>query len=307
MTSKAFVVRVILVTLFTLSVNILVSIFIDDYGLYRSTIDREIKIHGSERTSKYLLSHKYIPDNFEGILIGPSYGDLMMNTRLINGFKIYNLSLNGGNISELRILLNKVLERKKMRFVVICVDPYVFKDNGRKTNSITPKEYWSALGSVNSFSLQVKKIVNWYNPEANPYFDSGWGYYDSTFAKRKLNSRLEINKRLAKGVEDIVVHPSSLREFGAVLEKLHLLDIDVFMYFYPKHEEILKNTPSYDEFKSKIMALTSKQDIVWDFNSNQYSRLVKQAESFSDGSHLSKVGALIVLKEIERVLSSFYN
>ena len=83
------------------------NLYYDKFGLVKQK--NEILITSDERYSKYLLSYKYIPENYDGILIGPSVSG-NLNTSNISNYKIYNASVNGGNYSELKLISERVLQ-----------------------------------------------------------------------------------------------------------------------------------------------------------------------------------------------------
>src|SRR6185295_18204642 len=71
---------------------------LDYYGLFRDAKDRSLTFYSNERTSKYLYGFNYIPANFDGLLIGTS-ASLNWDPSAIKGYRIYNASISGGNIS----------------------------------------------------------------------------------------------------------------------------------------------------------------------------------------------------------------
>jgi len=67
-----------------------INYYIDIYGLFRGKKERKVYIN--ERTSKYLFSMRYIPENYEGVIAGPSLSD-NLNPDAIKAYKIYNASI----------------------------------------------------------------------------------------------------------------------------------------------------------------------------------------------------------------------
>ena len=83
MTSRSYLLAVLLGAALLLGSFAACNYARDDFGLFGS--DGEKRIWTREKTSKYLLSHRYVPENFDGLLIGPSYSDLNFDTRTIEG------------------------------------------------------------------------------------------------------------------------------------------------------------------------------------------------------------------------------
>src|SRR5438105_1431990 len=71
---------------------------LDCYGLFREAQGRKIAVHSNDGTSKYLLSQRYVPANFDGLLVGSSVS-ASWDVSAIDG-RVYNASVNGGNISD---------------------------------------------------------------------------------------------------------------------------------------------------------------------------------------------------------------
>src|SRR5688572_24466845 len=49
-----------------------VNVWIDIYGLFLPVKGREIQVYNNDRISKYLLSYRYIPQNFNVAILGTS-------------------------------------------------------------------------------------------------------------------------------------------------------------------------------------------------------------------------------------------
>ena len=83
---------------------------VDIYGLYQPTRGRGLPAFGDPRIAKYLLSTHYVPENFNAVLAGSSMSanwDLTAVQRL----RIYNESLDAGNIVEEKALIEAALLR----------------------------------------------------------------------------------------------------------------------------------------------------------------------------------------------------
>lgn len=133
------------------------------------------KIVVDERTTKYLFTYNYIPKNFDSILIG-HLSDIEMDTKKIANERIYNLSLNSGNITELKILVDNLQKKQLLKKVIICIDPYIFKDSGKKTQKMTNEDFFSAFGSLLNLKVYVYKFANILNLKHDVYANSDWGF-----------------------------------------------------------------------------------------------------------------------------------
>jgi alginate O-acetyltransferase complex protein AlgI len=159
---------------------------VDLYGLFGQDPDRGIVVYSNERSGKYLLSLRYVPERFDGLLVGTSMTD-NWDTAQAAPIRMYNGSINGGNISEAKLVADNVLDRKNLTVVVFCIHPYLTATHGRKAGGMDAQEFWSALGSlqllreysvaylisrgvkrgkwnasgVNDFEVNVQKRISW--------------------------------------------------------------------------------------------------------------------------------------------------
>ena len=82
--------------------------FIDYYGLFRDVEGKKLMPYDNFRLAKYLYSYNYIPVNYDGILIGPSASINLDTSKIVNR-NVYNLSLDGANISEMKLVTDMVM------------------------------------------------------------------------------------------------------------------------------------------------------------------------------------------------------
>ena len=130
--------------------------FIDYYGLFRDVEGKKLIPQDNFRLAKYLYSYNYIPVNYDGILIGPS-ASINLDTSKIVKRNVYNASVDGGNISEQKLLADMALSKGQFSLVVFTIHPYMIKDFGPKTPYMTPREYYGALGNIQL----LKEYFHW--------------------------------------------------------------------------------------------------------------------------------------------------
>lgn len=278
----------------------------NEYGLFGNTKGRSIKIWHNERTSKYLLSYNYIPANFEGILIGPSVSD-NIDTKKISGFKIYNVSIDGGNISELKYIVDNVIQKGNLKFIIICLYPYMTKDHGRKTSYIDPQEYWSSLGSRQTLNFYKSKLFIM-NGIGYDYFND-YGYNNYNLSKEKGGNREQktinnetINK---KNTPLEFVDKIAQKELTEIVNLARKKGIKIFAFYYPYFIENY-NDLRFKAYKEIIDKIFNEQDIIWNFNTNEYLAFRSDPNNYYDKGHLSWKGADYMIREINNKLNCFY-
>lgn len=275
--------------------------YINDFGLWHPR--ENIRIWGREKTSKYLLSFRYVPENFEGIMIGPSVS-ANLDTRKIENYKIYNLSMNGANISELKYAADNVLKHENTEYLILCLYPYITKDSGIKGRQINPKEYWGSIFSFLPLEMLRSKYSARSNPERDGFRESTWGYNDIT-AGRKI--RFEDVVRTREPESEIIIDQNAYDELKSVIDLARENNIQIFAFYYPifhDWQQNLEATGAWDYYQKEMGDLFDEGDVVWDFNTPEYHYITKDYASYMDG-HLSRVGADRVIEIIAEKVNQF--
>ena len=274
----------------------------DDFGLFRSNSQKRIWIQ--EKTSKYLMSFRYIPRNFNGILIGPSYSDGSVDTRRLTGYHIYNLSMEGGNATELRAATVNAIEHGRLRILIICLGPYLTKNSGMKGDEISPKEYWGSLFSLLPLRLAEAKFSAREHAATDLWAGSEWGSADLPRKTYTWDEFVRLSK--ADPVDDeIQIDPIAYEHLHDIIRTAHQHGVKVFAYFFPYNDwsaETAVRSGDWSRYRARITKLFDpSRDIVWDMMEPQYASLRHDAACYTD-DHLSKAGISLVLTDIQRVL-----
>lgn len=283
------------------------NVYMNEYGLFGNAKGKSKKIWHNERTSKYLLSYNYIPANFEGILIGPSVSD-NLNTKKISGFKIYNASLDGGNISELKYIAENVIQKANLKFIIICLYPYLTKDHGRKTSYIDKREYWASLGSKQTLHFYAYKIFTIVGLIPDTYNDYGYRNFNLQNEKPRIKNQLRNDSttiRKNKVNQEEFIDEVAYNELLEIVNLSRKRGVKIFGYYYTYYIE------KYDEkkfrtYKEKIDKLFDQNDIIWDLNADEHLEFRSDLDNYYDGGHLSWKGTNYLIYEINNKLDMFY-
>lgn len=313
MTSKKYFCSTLILAFLVVTAFISFNIYMNEYGLWGNAKGKSIQVWNDERTSKYLLSYNYIPANFEGILIGPSVS-ANLNTKKISEFKIYNASFNGANISELKYIAENVISRGNLKFMIICLFPYMTKDHGRKTSSIDPKEYWRSLGSKQMLRLyQQKYRVRLGLMEKSTYNDYGYNNFN-IFYENNANPTIPNNNKNEKSLKrankpnntkGIFIDEVAYNELLQTVNLARAKGVQIFGFYHPYYIENF-NEESFKSYKDRIDKIFTKQDFIWNMNTNEYMHFRCDISNYFDKSHFSWKGADFIIKEINNKLKCFY-
>lgn len=304
MTSKRYLAVVVAIVASAVGSFAAFNLAQDDFGLFWSQGGK--RIWTLEKTSKYLLSYRYIPEHFEGLLIGPSYSDGFVNTQRIQGYRIYNLSMEGGNATELRAAAVNAIERGRMRFIVICLSSYLTKDHGMKGPQINAKEYWGSLFSWLPIEILTAKWQAHRHPQQDRYAGTEWG------ASQPLSPhiaipwddyiRMQLNDPLLPHVD-----PVAYEDLRAIVQTAHAHGVKVLAYFYPyDHWRIRQAVANglWQRYQGTMRALFDPRiDVVVDMTTADYTAMRFDVACYTD-EHLSAAGAQHMLAELQRMLDA---
>ncbi|MBL0744234.1 hypothetical protein [Chryseolinea lacunae] len=302
MSAKKFLIRCALVVILLTAVLVAINAYVDLYGLFRPAGERHLSIYSDERTSKYLLAHRYVPENFQGYILGPSLS-ANLNPKLITEYKIYNLSMMGANITEQKAVVDKALERKAPEFVIVCLHPYLTQDHGMKTGMINPKEYYGALGSMSLYKTYAIKFIREHNLmtrkyPSNQYNDYGYNFYDKILQVMPVEEKIQEQLKRPDAIKT-AIDSVALQEFTTLMNTFREKNVKVIGYFHPLP------FPLYDKFRAPLTAYQqTMRDVlgndvrVVDFNTPDYEFFTKDLSNYIDHGHLSEKGQQYLLREI---------
>jgi hypothetical protein len=267
---------------------------------------RHIRIYTAEKASKYLLSFRYIPENFDALLVGPSLSD-QLDPSKIKGCKAYNLSILMGNASELRLMVENVLNRGNIRLMILCLNPYLTRDAVLWDKRLRPESRLSVLGSTFTFKFYNAKIRSLFKP-ADDSFSESWCGYSRPIQKKGTSSAVAIDDFAAAVIRgNGQVNPIDPKAFSDLQELLRLArkkGVRIMAYYHPVPSKVLNACePAFRQYQRRMDTLFDRRDLVWDFNTPEYEEFRKNADNYIDHGHLSVAGADYVVSELNRLLA----
>lgn len=261
---------------------------IDLYGLFKDPKGKQLSVFHNERTTKYLYGYRYIPANFDGIMIGTSVSD-NWDTSLMQGARVYNASLNGGNISEEKLILDQVLARGKMKLVVFCIYPYLTMNHGRKSGDMAPSEYWGALGSIpllREYAVALKVRLGKTRSTHDPY---GRFHFENAVPDVvKFRAKPGVFKK----PPEVVVDEVAFAEYAQLVRDARAHGARIVAFFPPVYAEFYaQQKPAFDAYFARVSALFQPGEQVINFNQPAYAEAARDPLTFMDGIHLTPAAA----------------
>jgi hypothetical protein len=278
----------------------------DIYGLFRSAAGRRVVVSGEARTSKYLHSFRYIPENFDGVLLGSSVSENLA-TKDFRGYRIYNASINGGNVEDVKPIADNIYRRGNLKLTILCIHRYLTNDHARKTDLMTPKQYWGALGSPQLLTAYLSRVAVRLGLVPSKFDEYGSVDYGSEPGADSVRKSIETTvAELQRGtatVGNYYIDPVALADLKDVIATARRHSRQLVIVYPPVPEPVLAlRAAEYARYRDTINALLYPQDLVVDFNGAGYEGIRTNPANFVDAVHLSKAGAAVVVSEVSKLV-----
>lgn len=284
MKPRIWLLSTITITLLAGAIVAALNAAVDIYGIFRDPRGRHLPVYGDERIAKYLLSSRYVPENFEGIVVGSSVS-ANWNMANVGGARFYNESLNGGNAVEEKALVDEALSRPGIRYAIVVVHPFLTSGHDFETVRLTPREKFSALGSMSLLDAYKEMLFIRLHRERQLFDDSGT---DDFVAPKRLNARL--SAMLRPGV-DFDVDPIALKAYRDIVAELHAHGVRLLFVVPPISEPLLDAQRSaFAKYSDLFRQDMRPDDRLVDFTSAEFLAF-RTAPHFADGVHLEHAAA----------------
>jgi hypothetical protein len=290
-----------------LAVLIPLNMYADPYGLFRSSRTRSLPVYGEERIAKYLYSLRYIPENFDGILLGSSVSD-NLDPRQFSGYRIYNASINGGNVEDLRPIAENVYGKSTLKLTIVCIHRYLTLDHDRKTDLMTPRQYWGALGSPQLLTAYLSALAVRRGLVHGEYDEMGTlregADVDVATVRKTIDKAVGAIRRGQASVGNYSIDPVALAGLDHVLTTARRRSQRMLVFYPPVPAPILAiRSAEFARYRDTVSSLLRPGDAVVDFNDPSYVDLRADLRNFEDAVHLSKSGAASVMSELSRTVA----
>jgi hypothetical protein len=277
------------------------NIQLDVYGIYRDTHRRRLAVYGDERVAKYLLSGRYVPENFNALLLGSSVSGNWNMAEAVQGLRVYNDSLIGGNIIEEKCLLDQALSRPGMQVVFLVVHPFLTHSHEFESIQLTPRLKWSSLGSqslwnayVEMLKIRLRRVRQTYNE---------FGAVDYGMAKHELNATL---KQMMRPGADFEVDPIAFQAYLDVITEIRAHHIRIVFVVPPVSENLLQvKRAAFKKYLELIQSHFAPGEELIDFTSGPYTEFRANGDHFIDGVHMGSAAAAEVISMLNSAMEEF--
>jgi hypothetical protein len=303
-TSKQFLALFALGIVAVAALVIPLNMYLDMYGLFRSSRGRALSVYGEERIAKYLHSFRYVPENFDGILLGSSVSD-NLDTKRFRGYRVYNASIDGGNVADLKPIAENVFRRGNLKLTIVCIHRYLTNDHAEKTDLMTARQYWGALMSPQLLTAYFSRLAMRAGVVSGRYDECGTLHYgadiDSARVRRTIENTVDEIRRGTASLGNYYIDPVALAELEGILTAARRHSGRMLVFYPPIPAPVLAVVGAqFASYRDRISGLLDPSDILVDFNDGSYAGMRSDYRNFIDGVHLSTTGARLVISELSQ-------
>ena len=269
------------------------NIAVDPYGLYRDPRERRLPAYGDPRVAKYLLSERYVPGNFNAILVGSSLS-ANWNMAGVEKLRVYNQSLDGGNIAEGKALVDAALSRPGISVAALIVHPYCTHSHDFQTVSLQPSLAFSALGSQTLLAAYVDMLQErLHRPREVVDYD---GTEHFLHPPTRLNP---IMRQMFRPGAAFEVDPIALTAFRDLVAELRAHHVQIVFIVPPISEDLFRaQQTAFRDYARLIEANVGPEDLLIDFTSAEFADFRSTRENFGDGVHFVASAAAVIVSHI---------
>lgn len=284
----------------------------NDFGLWRPR--ETIRLWGLEKTSKYLLAHRHVPEHFDAIMIGSSVS-ANLDTRRIEGYRVYNFSMSGGNITETGAAAEKYLQAPgDHKLMIVTLHPYMIKNSGMKSFQIHEKEYYGSLFSLIPAVIWVRKLQDRLGLMHDAFDESeaGWNNFNFPSTAQDMDKMFAQQTRdLAdlenKPVEHYQMDAQAIEELRRLLDLARAKGVRIAAYYYPifgpRHDAMRLNG-EWALYTAAMEPLFQPGEIIADMNTPAFDVIRRDPKAYHDTVHLSQMGANLLLERLNLALDA---
>jgi len=262
---------------------------LDIFGIFHDPTGKQLSVQHNERMAKFFLNERYVPANFDALLIGGSSTSNWPMSAL-DFAHFYNESLYGSNTVEEKRLVDEALRRGRFRYAICVINPYMVASHVFNEGSGVPPTR-EALGSVNLLREEFYRSYRRLRHQPSPFTPDGGQampppkgevdpYASYTFAYDPI------------ALEALRQTLDELRRTGT---RLIFLETPVYEPVYEKHRA------QFDSFYASFPLRHADEPLI-DFNAPQYVAFRSERSRWVDPPHLNDASAAQIAVEFNRAV-----
>jgi len=263
-------------------VDAVLAFAVDPYGVWREPRGRSLPVAviTTARKAKFLLSQRYVPANFDGLILGPS-SVANWNVPSLDGARLYNLAIAGADASEEKLILDQALQHGHYRFALIALVPIMTASHEVQSGLDTTKNA-EALGSIHLYIQELAHGMRLAHHGAGYIDIADDGHYNYPTPKNFTFNDPDPSF--------FVFDPVAVEQCRQMVTELKAQGATVVYVLPPLYETLYERSQArYDGYARAILPMLPKAPVI-DFQTPEYRALSSDRSNFIDGQHLSVQG-----------------
>jgi len=282
MTHRRWMILLLLLTaLMALSVAA-INYVADIFGVFRDPRGRSLTVYSNERTAKYLLNQRYVPENFHALVIGSS-STANWNVDLFQGPRVYNESMDGGNAAEEKLLVEEALRSGHFEYALVSVTPFATSSDSLQEGGMGTPRRREALGSVNVLREEATALLVHLHVMKRKFYADG---------SKELTEAIPAHARFPQQAYHI--DPDALRDYRSMIAELRQNHVIVIFVVPPLSQPLLEENQEQMKRYFERTELISPGDLVIDCNGPEFLGFRSDISNFDDGIHLTHDAARVL-------------
>jgi hypothetical protein len=262
--------------------NLAIAFAVDPYGVWRNPAGRKLPVAviTTGRKAKFLLSERYVPMNYDGLIIGAS-NLATWDIPTLAGAQIYNLSLEGGDSTEEKIVLDQALHRGHFKLAVFVLSTAMTASHDVKggLDATTTAE---SLASFHLYIQEAAYAVRAVHHGAGLIDIAANGHYNY----RPMHKNLDLNGTPTP----FQIDPVALTNYRAMVQALKDQGATIVYVAPPLYEPFYRLHQAESEAYLKTMLSLLPSAPLIDFQASEYAALCSDPNNFADTAHLEPAG-----------------
>jgi hypothetical protein len=281
MTSRQWILRTVAAIALILCVNFAVAIALDPYGIFREPRGRKLTVAFAGRKAKFLLSKRYVPANYDSLLIGPSSSE-NWDPASIPGVTMYNESILGSNVVEEKRIVDQALPARTYK-LAICILYPTMTSNHAIVDGLDAVSTAEALGSIHLYIHELAEILTAAHRSIGKTSDP-----NGTTPLKPIAQKFDIMQYPS---DYFRVDPIAMADYTAMVQSLEARGARIVYVIPPLYEPCRQaNAIAFDIYKEK-MAQNLPQAPTLDLSGPDFAAFRANPANYVDCFHVNADGA----------------
>lgn len=264
----------------------------DPYGIWKDPKGRSLSIYFFERKDKLLLNKRYVPANFEGLITGPSSSS-NWSVSSLNGIRMFNESLPGGNAAEEHLLFAEAMKKGHYRLAVLALAPGMTRSHDLE-DGIEKTRTSEALASIHLLFDEAAMVLQAHHVYFSKAETAPNGQIIDYYPKRL--------DPLPPDPDDYRIDPEDLSKYRDMATSLRDQGAQIVYVVPPYYQPCYQRIKPENDAYVAVMRKELPAGPLIDFGQPAFEALRNDPDNFYDCAHTTPAGSVKVVALLEKLV-----